>query len=228
MPERHTTIMAGIPAHNMALYHRIRFVVGDPVVLIELVEHGRPTATLILRDIEMGRARAHARADQVACPAQFAPEGGLSGDRETATAESAAEFLRRQKITRVTADRSLPMIYVHALRAAGIDVVCDLDLGVSVRPRQGCGRNRTLTPVAARDRAGDGNGVYVDRTRQSRSPGRVAPGRRTSDVRARAGGDRRVSARARLHEPHIDRGRGAGRRGLPQSTARVCCTRVSR
>jgi Xaa-Pro aminopeptidase len=133
MPERQTTIMAGIPARNMALYHRIRFVVGDPAVLIELVEHGRPTATLILRDIEMERARAHARADQVACPAEFAPAGGLSGDRETATAESAAEFLRRRNITRVTADRSLPMIYVHALHAAGIEVVCDLDLGVSVR-----------------------------------------------------------------------------------------------
>ena len=38
MRERHATIMAGIPAHNMALYHRIRFVVGDPAVLIEVVE----------------------------------------------------------------------------------------------------------------------------------------------------------------------------------------------
>lgn len=133
MPARQATIMAGIPAHNMALYHRIRFAVGDPAVLIELVEQGRSTATLILRDIEMERARAHARADQVACPGQFAPAGGLSGDRETATAQSAAEFLRRQQITRVTADRSLPMIYVHALQAAGIDVDCDLDMGVSVR-----------------------------------------------------------------------------------------------
>ena len=133
MSERQATIMAGIPAHNMALYHRIRFSVGDPAVLLEVVERGQTTATLILRDIEMERARAHARVDQVACPAQFAPAKGLSGDRETATAESAAEFLRRQQITRVTADRSLPLIYVQALHAVGIDVVCDLDLGVSAR-----------------------------------------------------------------------------------------------
>ena len=71
--------------------------------------------------------------DHVACPAHFAPAGGLSGDRETATAQAAAEFLRRQDVTQVMADRSLPLIYTHALREAGIDVQCDLDLGVTVR-----------------------------------------------------------------------------------------------
>ncbi|MHB8973027.1 MAG: M24 family metallopeptidase [Pirellulaceae bacterium] len=133
MSNRHATLMAGIPAHNMALYHRVRFVVGDPAVFIELSENGKSSSVLILRDIEMERAKAHARVDRVACPAHFAPASGLSGDRETATAQSAAEFLRRQEVTRVTADRSLPLIYSHALREAGIDVQCDLDLGVTVR-----------------------------------------------------------------------------------------------
>lgn len=133
MSNRYATLMAGIPAHNMALYHRIRFVVGDPAVLIELPEQGKFTSVLILRDIEMERAKAHARVDRVVCPAQFAPASGLSGDRETATAQSAAEFLRRQNVTHVTADRSLPLIYTHALREAGIEVHCDLDLGVITR-----------------------------------------------------------------------------------------------
>ncbi len=133
MSRRQATIMAGIPAHNMAIYHRIRFLVGDPAVLIELPERGKSTSVLILRDIEMERAKAHARVDRVACPAHFAPAGGLSGDRETATAQAAAEFLRREDVTQVTADRSLPLIYTHALREAGIDVQCDLDLGVTVR-----------------------------------------------------------------------------------------------
>lgn len=127
------TMMAGIPAHNMALYHRVRFLVGDPAVLLEL-----PTATgkeslLILRDIEMDRARAHARADRVTCPAEFEPAGGLSGDRETATAQAAAECLRRAGIAEVVADRSLPLIYSHALQAVGISVGCDLSLGVTTR-----------------------------------------------------------------------------------------------
>ena len=87
------TIMAGIPAHNMSLYRKIRFQVGDPVALLETVEGGRRQTTLILRDIEMDRARAHARADRIACPADFAPQGGLSGDRETATAQAAAESM---------------------------------------------------------------------------------------------------------------------------------------
>ena len=127
------TIMAGVPAHNMALYHRIRFLAGDPAVLIEVPRGSVVESTLILRDIEMERARARARADRVACPADFAPAQGLSGDRETATAQAAAEFLRCAGIQAVTADRTLPLIYAHALKEAGIAVECDLQRGLAER-----------------------------------------------------------------------------------------------
>lgn len=133
MAVRRATIMAGIPTRNMALYHRLRFAVGDPVALIELDESPGPTTTVILRDIEMERARVQARVDHVACPAEYAPAAGLSGDRETATAQAAAEFLRRRGVTRVTADRSLPLLFAHLLAAAGIEVACDLELGVTAR-----------------------------------------------------------------------------------------------
>jgi Xaa-Pro aminopeptidase len=130
----HAKMMAGIPALNAGLYRSIRFLVGDPVVTIEVQdEQGKSSSTLILRDIEMDRARKHARADQVACPADFTPESGLSGDRETATAQSAAEFLKRRGFQRVTVDRSMPMIYTEMLRRAGIDVECDLEWGVLER-----------------------------------------------------------------------------------------------
>ncbi len=133
-PEASTaTIMAGIPAHNMTLYRRIRFSVGDPTALVETVEGGRRQTTLILRDIEMDRARAHARADRIACPADFAPESGLSGDRETATAEAAAELLRRAGVKRVVADRSLPLLFAHKIAAVGITVECDPEMGVTER-----------------------------------------------------------------------------------------------
>jgi Xaa-Pro aminopeptidase len=78
----------------------------------------------------MDRARRHARVDQVHCPADFSPQGGLSGDRETATAQAAAECLRRAGVARVVADRTLPLIYADFLRQAGLAVECDLDLGV--------------------------------------------------------------------------------------------------
>lgn len=133
MATRHAIIMAGIPSRNMALYHRLRFAVSDPAVLIELHEGHDRTATLILRDIEMDRARQQARVDQVACPADYAPAGGLSGDRETATAQAAAEFLRRHGVSRVTADRTLPLIFAHLLAAADIAVGCDLELAVADR-----------------------------------------------------------------------------------------------
>lgn len=126
-------LMAGIPATSFSLYHRIRFVVGDPTAYILLPTEGGSESTLILRDIEMQRARQKARVDHVHCPADFTPASGLSGDRETATAQSVAELLSRNGITTVTSDRTLPLIYAHILSERGIVVECDLDLGVSER-----------------------------------------------------------------------------------------------
>ena len=127
-------VMAGIPNVNGALYRTIRFAVGDPVVYIELPDAtGGKKSLLILRDIEMARARQHARADRVACPADYTPQGGLSGDRETATAQAAAECLARAGVRGVVADRTLPLIFAEMIRRAGIDLACDTELGVAER-----------------------------------------------------------------------------------------------
>jgi len=131
---RTAVVMAGIPEINSTLYWRIRFAVGDPVAFVELPAGGGPMrSVLILRDIEMVRARQKARVDEVACPADYAPAGGLSGDRETATAQAAAECLRRAGIGRVVADRTLPLIFAELIRRAGIAVECDLEMGVLPR-----------------------------------------------------------------------------------------------
>ncbi len=127
-------VMAGVPAVNYSLYHRIRFSVGDPTGLVILPTAGGQTkSVLILRDIEMDRARKHARVDQVGCPADFALEVGLSGDRETATAQAVAECLRRNSIRRVVADRSLPLLFAQQIMDAGIAVECDSEWGVLER-----------------------------------------------------------------------------------------------
>lgn len=126
-------IMAGIPAVNSALYHAVRFNVGDPTALITLhSEAGRKTI-FILRDIEMHRAKQHARADEIACPADYEPEEGLSGDRETATAQAAAECLVRNNVTHVIADRTLPLLFAETIRQREIEVVCDPEFGVAER-----------------------------------------------------------------------------------------------
>lgn len=127
-------LVAGIPAANATLYWIIRFSVPDPAALIELPnESGGMERLLIIRDIEMDRARKNAKVDKVACPADFVPEGGLSGERETATAQSVAECLKRNGIQLVIADRTLPLIYAEIIRKAGITVECDFDLGISGR-----------------------------------------------------------------------------------------------
>lgn len=134
MKTTEAALIAGIPAENNTLYHQIRFKVGDPTALILLPEAGGKThRQLIIRDIEMGRAKKHARVDAVNCPADFAPATGLSGDRETATAQSIAEFLKRRGVSRIRADRTLGLSYTDELRRAGLDVVYDPELGVAER-----------------------------------------------------------------------------------------------
>jgi Xaa-Pro aminopeptidase len=129
--------MAGIPQINSALYHRIRFLVGDPVAFVQIPEgESGVKSILILRDIEMERARRFARASAVACPRDFTPATGLSGDRETATAQAAAECLRQAGVTQVVADRTLPLVFAELVREAGIGVQCDTSLGVDDRRRK--------------------------------------------------------------------------------------------
>jgi Xaa-Pro aminopeptidase len=127
-------VMAGIPATNSALYHATRFKVFDPTALVRL-NPGQPNekSILIMRDIEMDRARKHAKVDVVCCPKDFEPESGLSGDRETATAQAVTELLRREGAKTVVADRSLPFIYANMIASSGVAVVCDTELGVFTR-----------------------------------------------------------------------------------------------
>ncbi|MBC24473.1 MAG: hypothetical protein CMJ32_11235 [Phycisphaerae bacterium] len=130
--QQHATamIMAGVPSANMAIYHRIRFNVGDPVAWIGITAPGPARSILIVRGIELARARAHARADEVHAPAEFEPASGLSGDRETATAQALVECLVREGIASVTADRSLPLVYAEHVRQAGIELQLDPELGL--------------------------------------------------------------------------------------------------
>jgi len=115
---------------NPWLYRRAPFHMVDPMALILLPGAG---AQAIVRDIEMGRFREAKIAPNVACPKEFAPAGGLSGDRETATAQAAAEFVAQHNIKEVWTDRSLPMIYAHELQRRGVVVKCDPEMGVLER-----------------------------------------------------------------------------------------------
>lgn len=132
--DRPAVVMAGISATNLALYHRVRFMVGDPAAYAEIpAPDGSWTRVFIVRDIELERARQHALADAVHAPADFAPEGGLSGDRETATAQALAECLFRAGVTCATVDRSLPFSFAHHMMERGIMLSYDPALGVTGR-----------------------------------------------------------------------------------------------
>lgn len=100
-PATEALLIAGIPALNMTLYRQIRFLVGDPTAYLQWKDgSGATHSILILRDIEMDRAKKSARAQTIACPRDYAPSEGLSGDRETATAQAVAECFRRAGLKR--------------------------------------------------------------------------------------------------------------------------------
>ena len=126
-------LIAGIPAGDMTLFHRIRFAVGDPAAWIAWATEDGDRSHLIVRDIEMDRARKSARADEISCPADWTPPGGLSGDRAVATAQATAEFLHRGGCSRVVCHRDLPLLFADCLKERGLEVECDRELGVSDR-----------------------------------------------------------------------------------------------
>ena len=136
MSSKATTILAGIAASNATLFHRIRFVAPDAAVIVDFADG---TSVFIVRDIEMDRARRAVRADKVCCAADFEPAGGLSGDRDTALAQAAAECLRRAGQTSVSVDRTLPYLYAHFIRQAGIGIEYSENLGVMERRTKNAG-----------------------------------------------------------------------------------------
>lgn len=125
-----TTVLAGLSSSNATLYHRIRFLAPDSSVIIDFADGG---SNYIVRDIEMDRARGAVRTDRVCCAADFTPAGGLSGDRDTALAQAAAECLRQAGENTVTVDRTLPYLYAHFIREAGIGIDYSADFGVRER-----------------------------------------------------------------------------------------------
>lgn len=129
------SIRAGVPAISKAVFHRLRFVAHDPAVCIDLLGPAGGTV-VIVRDVELERARKIIKNARVYTPKDFAPAEGLSGDREIATAQAAVECLRRNAVRHVAGDRSLPLLYVALAREAGIEIELDPDLGVAERRRK--------------------------------------------------------------------------------------------
>ena len=123
-------VLAGVPAVNMTLFHRIQFSVGDSAFFAELP--GGETV-LLVRDIEMDRAKRLAQADRVGCAADYMPAAGLDGDRDTALAQAGAECLRQAGVSTVRVERTLPFLFAHQLQQAGITLNYDGDYGVLQR-----------------------------------------------------------------------------------------------
>ena len=146
MPADAATLIAGVPSINKSVFHRVRFAPHDPVAWIALPNG---TTAMIVRDVELPRARASGRADAVHAYEDFPVAGGLSGDRGVRAAQATAECLVRHGVKRVTADRSLALLFADELRRRGIEVVCDRDLGVIERRQKDAEEVAALRAVQA-------------------------------------------------------------------------------
>ena len=140
------TLLAGVPSINKAVYHRVRFGPHDPVAWIALPTGRR---AMIVRDVELPRAGASGRADEVHAYEDFPIAGGLSGDRGVRAAQAVAECLVRNGVKKVVADRSLALIFADELRRRGIDIVCDRDLGIVERRQKDAEEVAALRAVQA-------------------------------------------------------------------------------
>ena len=141
MTVEHTaTLLSGVPSINKAVFHAIRFDAHDPASLIVTPDGNR---RLVLRDVEVARAKKQAKADEVFCYEDFEPEKGLSGDREIRAAQATAECLRRMDISRVMVDRTATALLIDELEDAGMTVMLDRQLGVRDR------RSKDAEEVAA-------------------------------------------------------------------------------
>ena len=123
-------VLAGVPAVNMTLFHRIQFSVGDSAFFAQLAD-GK--TTLLIRDIEMDRAKRLAKSDKIGCASDFTPEEGLDSDRDTALAQAGAECLRQAGVKKVQVDRTLPFLFANEIQKIGIRLQYDSSFGVLER-----------------------------------------------------------------------------------------------
>lgn len=135
-----TYMMAGRSVDNASLYRRLGVSLGDPAVWIDAGSR----RIAMVRDLEMDRTRAAGRVDEVTTPAKYEPPSGLSGDRETAMAQAAANLLRKLRRDTVTVDRTLPFIYAWHLDQAEIEVRYDAELGVRDRRQKSAAEIESL------------------------------------------------------------------------------------
>jgi len=123
-------LLAGYPVHYPNVYQRVRLPAGDMTVF---VDEGQGRTSMIVRPIEMARARGLGRAAKVYSPEELAPPTGLDSDRNTAFAQATAHLLTQRGVRRVVSDAMLPLLFHHVLGKAGIEVRCDPDLGTRER-----------------------------------------------------------------------------------------------
>jgi len=123
-------LLAGYPDRFPAVYHRIRFLCGDMTVFLDL---GGGQTHLIVRNIELPRAKKAGRAAHVHTPEDLSPTGGLSSDRDTSFAQAAGELLVGNGVKEIAGDYLLPLLFVDVLAERGVKVTFDPELGRSER-----------------------------------------------------------------------------------------------
>lgn len=132
------TLIFGVPADNMPLFHRLPHPAHDPAAWVRLPDG---SVTVMVRDVELAGVRAlvssgRLRADRVVCYEDVLDPAERHPDRPVRAAQALRTICTDAAVRAVTADRSLNLLAVDELRKAGIEVVCDRDLGVLDRRRK--------------------------------------------------------------------------------------------
>jgi Xaa-Pro aminopeptidase len=132
---KQAVLIAGIPDANMTLFHRVRFLTGDPAAWLYVEDSEAKTSEtyFVVRDIEVDRAKTSSSANVVYAPKELVDASKLSADREVGTAQAIAALLQRLNIGSLLVERSSPVSYLAVLQQLGIDCHVDLEWGATAR-----------------------------------------------------------------------------------------------
>jgi len=121
-------LLAGYPDRYPDVYHAVRVLMGDMTVVIN--QGDSTPKTIMVRNIEVPRVQRQNPSAIVTCPEEHAPSAGLDSNRNIGFAQATAQLFKQENVHCVVSNQMLPLIFVDLLNEAGIEVICDRQLGI--------------------------------------------------------------------------------------------------
>lgn len=123
MRPKKTIFIIAASERDANLYYATRFIAPDPFVFIQA--HGRKI--LLMSDLEVDRARAQARVDDVLSTSRLAADYKKRKGKRPSFVELVGDFLKRKRAKELLVPGDFPIAYADAFRKRGFRVLAKPD-----------------------------------------------------------------------------------------------------